>query len=218
MRRATRRGLVGAGLAGGIAIAATVALSPAAVLERMTELAAEPLFFAALLVAVYLLRPVVFWPISAISLLVGFVYGPTIGIPVALVGAVGTCVPPFVLARYARDSGLTGSLGARAERLVDVTGGVRGVAAGHLAPLPVDPVSYAAGMSAVSPRQFVLGTALGEVPWVVAAVVAGSSMRSLSIRGADAGLPLVVGAAALAALVVAGPAYRHLRGGEAVSR
>jgi uncharacterized membrane protein YdjX (TVP38/TMEM64 family) len=86
------------------------------------------------------------------------------------------------------------------------------VAAGHLAPLPVDPVSYAAGLSDVSPRSFLLGTGAGELPWVVAAVVAGSSMRSLSLRGADAGLPLVVGAAALAVLLVAGPAYRHLRG------
>jgi uncharacterized membrane protein YdjX (TVP38/TMEM64 family) len=67
-------------------------------------------------------------------------------------------------------------------------------------------------MADVSPRSFLLGTALGELPWVVAAVVAGSSMRSLSLRGADAGLPLVVGAAALAVLLVAGPAYRHLRG------
>lgn len=218
MRRATRRGLVGAGLVGGIAVAATVALSPATVLGRLTDLAAQPVVFAAALVAVYLCRPLVFWPISAISLLVGFVYGPTVGIPVALVGAVVTCVPPFALARYARGSGVPGSLCSRAERLVDVTGGVRGIAAGHLAPLPVDPISYAAGLSNVSPREFVLGTALGEIPWVVAAVLAGSSMRSLTVGGADASLSLVVGAAALAVLVLAGPAYRHFRGGEAVSR
>jgi uncharacterized membrane protein YdjX (TVP38/TMEM64 family) len=217
MRRATRRGLVGAGLVGGLAIAATVALSPSAVLGGLTDLAADPVLFAAALATVYLLRSVVFWPISAVSLLVGFVYGPAVGVPVALAGAVGTCVPPFLVARYARDSGVTGGLDTRADRLVDVTGGVRGVTAGHLAPLPVDPVSYAAGLSDVSPRAFLLGTALGEIPWVVAAVVAGSSMRSLTLSGAEAGLPLVVGAAGLAVLVVAGPAYRHFRG-EPVTR
>jgi uncharacterized membrane protein YdjX (TVP38/TMEM64 family) len=212
MRESTRRGLLGAGVVAGVAAAGAVLLSPAAVLDGLTTLSARPALFASALVAVYLLRPLVFWPISAVSLLVGFVYGPAVGVPVALVGSVGTCVPPFLAGHYARSGGFGGVLCRRGERLVDVTGGVRGVAAGHLAPLPVDPVSYAAGMSDVSPRSFLLGTALGELPWVVAAVVAGSSMRSLSLRGADAGLPLVVGAAALAVLLVAGPAYRHLRG------
>ena len=212
MRRATRRGLLGAGLVGGVAAGATVVLSPAAVLGGLTTLSARPALFAATLLAVYLCRPLVFWPISAISLLVGFVYGPAVGLPVALAGAVGTCIPPFLVARYARSSGVGRSFGSRAERVVDVTGGVRGIAAAHLAPLPVDPISYAAGLSDVSPRSFLLGTALGEVPWVVAAVLAGSSMRSLTIRGVDAGLPLIVGAAALAFLVLAGPAYRHFNG------
>jgi len=212
MRESTRRGLLGAGVVGGFAAAAAILLSPAAVLDGLETLSARPALFAATLAAVYLLRPLVFWPISAVSVLVGFVYGPVVGVPVALAGAVVTCLPPFFAARYARTNGVGGALGRHTERLVDVTGGVRGVAAAHLAPLPVDPVSYAAGLSDVSPRSFLLGTALGELPWVVAAVLAGSSMRSLSVRGAEAGLPLVVGAAALAVLLVAGPAYRHLRG------
>ena len=98
MRRATRRGLLGAGLVGGVAAGATVVLSPAAVLGGLTTLSARPALFAATLLAVYLCRPLVFWPISAISLLVGFVYGPAVGVPVALAGAVGTCVPPFLVA------------------------------------------------------------------------------------------------------------------------
>lgn len=163
-----------------------------------------------MLTGLYLLRPVVLWPISAISILVGYVYGPA-GIPVGLAGAVVTCLPPFAAARLSPNRGLFARVGSTGERLVTATGECRGLIAARLAPLPADPVSYAAGLSGVSGRAFVTGTALGELPWVTAAVLAGSSMRTLSVDGATPGVPLIVGATAVAVLVLAGPAYRHLR-------
>lgn len=212
MERATRRQVVGLAVGSGVVAAAAVALSPGAILRAAERVATRPVLFALVLATLYLGRPVVLWPISAISILVGYVYGVGVGIPVALTGAVVTCLPPFLLARYAQtDSGLFGHLGTMGERLVANTGALRGIVAARLAPLPADPVSYAAGLSGVGSGQFVLGTLLGELPWVAAAVLAGHSMRSLALRGTDVGLWLVVGAASLAALLVAGPAYRHFR-------
>jgi len=83
--------------------------------------------------------------------------------------------------------------------------------AARLLPLPADVISYGAGLSTVSPQAFVAGTFLGEIPWVVTAVVTGSSMRTLTLEGASAGLPLLAGTAGLGVLVLAGPAVRHLQ-------
>lgn len=213
MQAATRRQLLGSGLAGTTVLTAAVVLSPGAVLGRLEALSARPALFVAVLAGLYLVRPLVLWPISALSVVVGYVYGLAVGIPVALAGAVLTSLPPFVLARYVRtDAGLFGAVGQRGERLVEVTGAVRGIVVARLAPLPADPVAYAAGLSQLSLGTMLLGTALGELPWVVTAVLAGSSMRTLSVQGLGAGLPLVVGATSLSLLVLAGPAYRHLRG------
>lgn len=213
MERATRRQLLGVTVGGGVVAAAAVVLSPAAVLRAAERVATRPLLFVAVLTALYLCRPFVLWPISAVSVLVGYVYGLALGFPVALAGAVLTSLPPFLLGRRARtDAGLFGSLGGAGERLVATTGALRGVVAARLAPLPTDPISYAAGLSGVGLGQFAAGTLLGELPWVAAAVLAGRSMQDLSVRGTDAGLWLVVGAASLAILLLAGPAYRHLRG------
>lgn len=212
MRGATRRRLLAAAVAGGLLLAVAAGRSPATVLASVERLAERPVQFAAALTGLYLLRSAVLWPISALSILVGYVYGPVVGVPVAIVGAVVTCLPPFALARYVRrDAGLLERLGERGERLVAVTGEFRGIVAARLAPLPADGTSYAAGLSGVSLRAYVAGTFVGELPWVTTAVIAGSSMRTLTVRGVEGGLPLVVGAAALAALVLAGPAYRHVR-------
>src|SRR6056297_177903 len=188
MQRATRRQLFGSVLAGGAVLAAAVALSPAAVLRQAETLSARPTLFLAALVVIYLFRPFVLWPISAVSVLVGYVYGVTVGIPLGLAGAVVTSLPPFVLARYVRtDDGVFGYLGQRGDRLVEATGALRGIVAARLAPLPADGVAYAAGLSQVSFATMLLGTFLGEIPWVFAAVLAGSSMRTLSLQGLSAG-------------------------------
>lgn len=212
MRQSARRRLFGAAVVAGVVLAAVVGRSPAAALETVEGFRSRPALFALVLVGLYLLRPVVLWPISAVSILVGYVIGP-VGVPVGLAGAVLTCLPPFVAARTLRTGGLFERVGSVGERLVSATGACRGLIAARLAPLPADPVSYAAGLSGVSVGAFVTGTAVGELPWVTAAVLAGSSMRTLTLEGVQPGLPLVVGATSLAVLVLAGPAYRHVRTG-----
>jgi Uncharacterized conserved protein len=213
MESATKRQLLGLTVGGGVVAGAAVTLSPGAVFTAVGQLAARPVLFVAVLVVLYLARPFVLWPISAISVLVGFVYGPVIGVPVALAGAVLTSLPPFLLARYTRtDAGLFGSLGRAGNRLVEATGALRGIVGVRLAPLPPDPVAYAAGLSGVGSGWFVLGTLLGELPWVAAAVLAGHSMERLAVAEAGASLSLLIGAAAFATLLLGGPLYRLATG------
>ena len=188
---------------------AAVSLSPTGLTEAIVGITDHPLRLGALLAAGYCLRFLAAWPISSLSIVVGFALGP-LAVPVALAGAVVTCLPPFLLARRT-DGGPLGTLGDHGRRYFTATGDLRGVAAARLAPLPADPVSYAAGLAEVRLGAYALGTALGELPWVVAAVLVGASLNELTTRGLTASPALVVGAAALALLLLSGPLYRLLR-------
>jgi len=212
MDRTTRLQLAGTGVFLAVAVTATVVLSPARVLEALSGLAADPLAFGGALVALYAIRPLFAWPISPVSALVGYGLGITYGIPVALVGATLTCLAPFFLARYAGTTGgLFGRLNDTGRDVVEATGETRGVLAARLSPLPADSVSYGAGVAGVSTPAFVIGTFVGEIPWVIVEVTAGASMREVTTHGLGAGVHVLVLAFAASLLLVAGPAYRHAR-------
>ncbi len=203
-------------LIGVVAIVSVVALaaltiSPAALLDWVESLHSRPLVFTLVVVGLYLARPLVAWPMSLCSAVVGYGYGPP-GLPLALAGVLVTCLPPYVLGRYAGDANALGRVGHAGERFFTRTGGARGVAAARLAPLPADPVSVGAGLSGVGFREYFLGTLVGEIPWTVAAVLAGSSLSTLAVAGLESTkIELALAAGALAALALAGPAYEYLR-------
>lgn len=211
MDRATRRQLAGLALVGLVVLVAALTVPPRQVLEGLAALADRPLVLAAALGLVYLLRPVVAWPISLVSAGVGYALGLA-GLPVALAGAVLTTLPPYLLARAGRtEHGPLGWAGAKGEAYVGAAGDLRGVVGARLAPVHTDVISCGAGLAGVGLRPFLAGTVLGESPWVLAGVLAGASMGSLS-TGPVTPLPLVAGAAALAALLLAGPIYGRLVG------
>ncbi|MFB6139186.1 MAG: TVP38/TMEM64 family protein [Halosimplex sp.] len=210
--RATRRQFAGLGaLAAALALVALV-FSPERVLRSVAGLSTHPWRFLAVLAVLYLVRPFLLWPVSALSLAVGFVLGATYGIPVAIAGTLLSNAPPFLLARSARtDAGAVGLGAQSSERFVDATGELRGVVAARLAPLPADAVSVAAGLSEVSVGAYLLGTLVGESPWIAAEVIAGASTHALSVHGLKHGLALFAAATSLSAVLLAGPAYRFVR-------
>jgi uncharacterized membrane protein YdjX (TVP38/TMEM64 family) len=213
MNRAARRQALGVGTLAAVAALAALTLSPGAVVDRLTGLTAHPVQFVAVLGAVYLVRPFLLWPVTALAVVVGYLYGPLLGVPVALAGTGLSNLPPFLIARSAdADAGLLAPFGAAGDRLVETVGEFRGVLAARLLPLPGDAVSYGAGLSELSVGTFLAGTVLGEVPWATVAVLTGASMRSLSLSAVRPSLPVVAAAAGLAALVLAGPLYSHLSG------
>lgn len=211
MHRATVRQLAGIGVVALVAGAAALATSPSALFAHAETLAARPALLAAALLVLYLGRPLLAWPISALSVLLGYLYGP-VAIPLALAGAVVTTLPAYATARYlGHDAGLLARVGDAGSLVRRTTGDLRGVVAVRLAPLPTDPVSYAAGLAGVPLRPYVAGTALGEAPWVVATVLLGASMGQLTTRGLTGDPLLLVTTVALAVLLaLSGPAYRRL--------
>jgi Uncharacterized conserved protein len=197
----------------GALIAVGLLLSPAWVIDRLRLVVLSP-WFPVVLAGLYLVRPLLAWPITALSVLVGYRYGLVIGVPVALSGAVFTSMLPYAAARYLdTDAGWLGWARSGSERFFAATGGFRGVTAARLAPTPAEPVSIAAGMGRVSVPAFAAGTVVGEFPWTVAAVLAGVSMRELSLSGVETVDPLlVIGGVLGALLLLSGPAYRLWRG------
>jgi len=195
--------------------AVAVVLSPGQLVREAMHLADHPVYLAGVIVTLYLIRPLFAWPTMPLSAFVGFVLGIGYGIPVALMGALVTCVIPYRFAERAyQQGGLFGRLSESGQLIIEVTGETRGVLAARLSPVPADPVSYGAGFAGVSTRAFVVGTFFGEIPWVVVEVIAGASMRSLTLSGVSIeALPqLLALLGSLAVLVLAGPTYRHFSG------
>ncbi len=211
MHPATARQVAGIGVLVAVAAGAALVTSPSALFDHAEALVATPALLAAVVLACYLVRPLLAWPISALSILLGYLLGP-VAIPIALAGAVVTTLPAYALARYlGHETGLLSSVGDAGAAVRATAGDLRGVAAVRLAPLPTDPVSYAAGLAGVPLRPYVLGTALGEAPWVVASVLLGASMGQLATVGLAADPLLLATSVALAALLaLSGPAYRRL--------
>jgi uncharacterized membrane protein YdjX (TVP38/TMEM64 family) len=211
VRPASFRQAAGVGVVLALAAVAALTTSPDALFAHAERLARRPALFGVVLLALYLVRPLLAWPISVISILLGYVLGP-VAIPVALAGAVVTGLPAYALARYlGHDAGFLARVGDAGGVVRRTTGDLRGIVAVRLAPLPTDPVSYAAGLAGVPLRPYVAGTAIGEAPWVVAAVLLGASAGELTTASSAADPLLVVTTVALAVLLVlSGPAYRRV--------
>ena len=205
------RRAIGAGALLVTLMAIGLLVRPAAVLDQLRALLFSP-WFPVVLVGLYLVRPALAWPIAAISILVGYRYGVVLGLPVALVGAVVTSLIPYAVARTVRpEAGWFGRFTDGSERYFGGTGGFRGTVAARLAPTPPEAISAAAGVARVPVAAFALGTLVGELPWTIAAVVAGHSMRRLTLSAAAPDPWLVVAGVVAAAIVLAGPALRYAR-------
>ncbi|MEF8854020.1 MAG: VTT domain-containing protein [Haloarculaceae archaeon] len=209
MHPATRRQLAGLGVLLAVAIAGTLMLSPARVVDGLEALGDRPVVFVIGLAALYLLRSLFLWPVTFVSVLLGYLYDPWLAVPAALTGAALTGVVPFLVARqFATGEGPFGAVGDLGDRATGSIGAFRGVVVARLVPIPTDAVSYAAGLSKVSLWTFVVGTGVGELPWTLLAVAAGDSMRTLSVEGFSVEPTVVIGLLGLAIVLLAGPVYR----------
>lgn len=207
-----RRVAAGAVLA--VVLAGALLTSPEVVLSRAAWLVADPVRLLLAAVAFAVVRPLLAWPTTLLAVLLGYGLGLP-GFPIALALVTLTSVPPFLLARRL---GADGEVAAAGAAVVERAGGVRSVVASRLVPAPSDVVSVAAGVSGVGLPTFLVGTAIGEIPWVLGGILVGVSAEALT-AGTVAAVadPRLVAAAALAAALLLGPTaydwYRERRAG-----
>jgi uncharacterized membrane protein YdjX (TVP38/TMEM64 family) len=130
-----------------------------------------------LFVLAYVVSVLVFVPAISSAAFAGYLYGAQLGLAVALPSALAGATLAFVIGRWlARDT--VAAFAARRPRLLAVdaalaTGGARIVVLLRLC-LPHNLLNYGLAASRVSLRAFVLGTAVGALPLVVMACLAGS--------------------------------------------
>lgn len=166
--------------------------------------AAGPVVF----VVAYVALTVAMVPGSVPSLAAGALFGAVWGSVLVVVGATLGAVAAFEIARRLGRERVRRRFGERVARADDRIGEEGLVAVLGLRLLPVVPfnaLNYALGLSAVTRRDNLIGTAVGIVPGSVAFVALGDSITEPTSAG------FLVSVAAIVLLIVAGT-WRRRRG------
>ena len=111
-----------------VVVAGFLLASPGAVLDELARIAARPLRFGLVLLALAAVRPFLAWPTTLLAVAVGYGYGWP-GVPFGLLLVTLTALPPYWLALAGRGNG-EGRVAKVGERVVSATGGTRSVAGG----------------------------------------------------------------------------------------
>lgn len=170
-----RPALLVALVAASVVVALTVGLPPVAGIRAWVDGAgwAGPVAFAALY-AVSTLTPV---PASVLSIVAGVLFGIPVGVAVVLCGALTGAACGFAVARVLGRDAVTRVGGGRVARLDGLLRrrGFLAVVGLRLVPLlPFTTLNLAFGLTAVGPRNYLLGTALGILPAATAYVTIGA--------------------------------------------
>lgn len=132
------------------------------------------------LLAAYVLRSVLFLPMTVLTVFAGFLLGPWLGAGVALVGGVASALVSYGMARFV-GAGVRGPP-REGEGTPGWLARMRGapfetVLISRLAAVPGDAVNLAAGVWRVPVGPFAAATALGGVPGLLAGVWAGAALE-----------------------------------------
>lgn len=153
-------------------------------------------------VVLYMILTIALVPGSVPSIAAGALFGAAWGTVLTVLGATLGATGGFLIARRFGRAPLRARTGSRFHRLDAFIArrGFLGVLYVRLVPIfPFNAVNYAFGLTGVSTREYVAGTALGIVPGTVAFVALGSSLH-------DPGSPaFLTGLAMVIAFAAAGP-------------
>ena len=137
-------------------------------------------FFAPIVyILIYVIRPLIFFPTSILTPLSAVIFGPFLGWIYTYVGENIAASVAFLVARS-----LGGNVLSRFKKLNLIDEelqehGLRTVMLLRLVPLfPFDFVNFGLGLTSVSFRNYVVGTALGVLPGLTAYIFLGASLLS----------------------------------------
>lgn len=163
-----------------------------------------------LLLAVYALRPLFLLPVTVLTVASGFLFGALWGAFYALGAALLSSSVGYLLGRYLgaetpaqRAPGFLRRLRERSFETVLVS---------RFLLLPGDLVNYAAGFLRISYGAFIVATAIGGVPGLLAGVLAGASIEGeFEARGVAVNLPMLLFSAGLFVLSLGGSYWYRRR-------
>lgn len=181
-------------------------LDPVDAAQRLVDSAQGNWWAIGAYLAVSLLRPLVLFPATLVTVAAGMLFGPVAGIGVAAIGANASAVVGYSIGRgvlrSARQPSSTG-LSRWTERLR--RNGFEAVLVMRLVFLPYDLVNYGCGLLRVRRMSFVSATVIGTLPGTVAFVLLGASADRLDqgLEGIDHSTLIVSVALVVTSLVVA---------------
>lgn len=130
-------------------------------------------------IIIYIIRPLIFFPTSVLTPLSAVVFGPLLGWIYTFVGENIAASVAFLVARY-----FGGDVLSRFKKVTLIDEelhehGLRTVIFLRLVPLfPFDVVNFGLGLTPLSFRNYVLGTAIGVIPGLTVYIFLGSSLVS----------------------------------------
>lgn len=185
----------------GVAVAAIVGLPD--VQQLRADIAAAGPVAPVLFVALYAVATLAPVPKNVFGVAAGLLFGVVLGTAVVLLAAMLGALAAFVLGRTmarAAVERITGARVARVDALLRRRGLLAVIGVRLIPVLPFTAINYAAGLTAVGTRDYVIGTAVGIVPGTVAYVALGNYGTE------PASWPFVAAVAALVLLSAGGAA------------
>ena len=159
-------------------------LSTAGAAQRFIDNVDNAWWGVAAFVGVYLLRPIVLFPASVLTIVGGVLFGPSLGVVVVVVAANTSALIAYGIGRTlghppSTDEGdVDGSSVSFAGRWADRmrSNSFETVLIMRLLFLPYDLVNYMSGVLRIRWAPFLLATALGSIPGTVSFVLLGASL------------------------------------------
>jgi uncharacterized membrane protein YdjX (TVP38/TMEM64 family) len=145
----------------------------------LESLSKSPYSFFLLLV-IYIIRPLLFLPITLLTVFTGFLYGVFWGTLYTTLATLVSCAVGYFMGRFL--SGDEARLQRKwLEQLRERS--FETILVSRLTFLPGDLVNYAAGFLKISFMAFLLATAIGGLPGLLVGVLAGASLETFSASG-----------------------------------
>jgi len=134
-----------------------------------------------LVVGVFVVAELAFFPLLVLIAACGLIFGPWMGGLYALAGALASAVLPFLIGRRLGRQRLLRWGGAPAKRMAKILSrkGVIAVFLARKIPAPYSMVNMLCGASGVALHEFLLGTALGMMTGVVLLMAVGANLGAI---------------------------------------
>jgi len=194
-------------------------LSPLDVVRRLIAFFGTGFYGPLVFIAIYILRPLLLFPATLLTIAAGFVFGPILGVILIVIGSNASALLAYAIGRFFGQGflgeGKSGGIVQRyTVRMRDHS--FETVFIMRLIFLPYDLVNYLAGFLRIRWVPFIVATALGALPGTLAFTLFGASIERF-----DGGIPSLnpwVLAASIAIFLVSLALSRLVKRHSAASR
>lgn len=155
-------------------------ITPLAAVQRLIAFMGSSGAGMLVYVLAYMLRPVLFFPATLLTLAAGYLYGPVLGVAIVVLASNLSSMVAYFIGRFfgagiVAQSSSSGVLQQYADRLR--RNSFETVLIMRFIFLPYDLVSYFSGFLRIRWQGFLLATALGSIPGTISFIMFGASVE-----------------------------------------